>query len=383
MTDALSQADLLDLLRRNMPRGWVEGVLAGDGAEILHAYAAMFERLSLAVSRFAKNGYAFSADSFELATIELAFSRPEPAVAEPFTLLRGSVYATPWGFSFATAEDLFFDDFETGPLTVTARAILPRYDWDLPEPTTAANGALIDYNVTEAVRVRTNPPFSGTSLTFVQVSGTVGGKNGALDLHAEDRGLPRLAGESDVQLRSRLRASLEGMTPTAIRRYLDSIFEPLGASYTVIETFEVDFTTCWDGPSGDAGPYRNNVLAYDDPRQVGSLPAPPGNGIFWGRWLDERTRASAFIIVVPKLPAIAETGLFCDDTAMSLSEHRTTIGQRGYNFLDLDDTLSEDALPTGCDGRDEKKAAVYRAVAAGVRRIKAFGVVATIVLEGQ
>jgi hypothetical protein len=196
-----------------------------------------------------------------------------------------------------------------------------------------------------------------------------------LDLHAEDRGMPRLPGESDTQLRSRILRLPDTTTPAAINRFLASIFSPLGQPYWVFEPFEQGVAGVTDAPMQDVGEYEGNLMAYDDPRVPGgTTPTPPGNGVFWGRMWDSREARGAFVVVVPKLPAMRHCGFLLGDSVTALAQLSNPNGERGLSVLGLYPGISPDITPTVLSGRDELVAGVYRAVVAGLRRISPAGV---------
>lgn len=381
MTSVISQAEFLDLFEAVFPRAWLESLRNSPaGYELLECFAAVGERLSLASSRIKQNALALTADTLTRAEVTLSLSRTTTATA--VTVKAGSVFATKDGRGYASLTDVVFAIADDGPHEVVARAILPRYEWNLPEPVTRADGTVIDRNITEIQSLILDPPFGDQTISVLQVSAATGGANGSLDLHAENAGMPRLAGETDVQLLSRLSLVEDVATPDAIKTYLASIFDPLGAACTVVEVFDDDFLTCYDGPATDVGRYQGNLLAYDDPRVPGGSPTPPGNRVFWGRYLTAETTHCAFIVVVPNLVAMQDQSGFYDDDVTTAEAHSTTIGSRSYSFYDLDDDLVASELPSFYDADDAKKGSVYLSVAAGLRRLKAFGVTAFIVLEG-
>lgn len=381
MTQALSQADFLDLFRRGFPGAWVEGLLAGDGGELLHANAAIGARLSQAVKRFDTNALVLTADDFALAQVTCQFTRSTTTKA--VTVLPGSVYETDDGTSsWVLTTPVAFGVGDDGPYDAVLQALLPRYDWDLPAPVTAPNGSRLGERISVPARLLLDPPFGDTTIRVRQISAATGGRGGTLDLHAEDLGLPRLAGESSDQLRQRLRRRDGVITPAAVRNALARILAPLGQTATVIETFDPKFLSCFDGPSSAVGDHVFGRMAYNDPRTVDGTPGPPpGNGLLWGRYLDAKTIVTAFIVVVPNLPCIDERSVFLDSTAASQAAHRTALGRRRFSFLDM--TGEHSVAPAMLDGSDPSKAGVYRAVASEVRRVRAFGVTSHIMLRGS
>lgn len=381
MTSPMTQAEFLDLFEAVFPRDWIESLRASPaGYELLECFAAIGERLALASDRFRDNALAITADPLAYALVTLRLSRVTTAAA--VKVKAGSVFSTKDGRGFATTVDASFGIGDDGPIDVVARALLPRYEWNLPAPTTRSDGTVIGLAVTEVTNLILDPPFGDQTISVTQLTAAEGGANGSLDLYAEDLGMPRLAGETDTQLLSRIGLIEEVASPAALENYLASVFAPLGASATIIEVFEDDFTTAYDGPADDIGLYQGNLLAYDDPRVPGGTPMPPGNRIFWGRYLTAEQAHCAFIVVVPNLVAMQDQSGFYDDETATAEAHSTAIGSRSYSFYDIEDDLVASEWPSFYDADDAAKGAVYLSVAAGLRRLKSFGVSAAIVLEG-
>ena len=369
----MTSADFLELVVRTFPPSWVEGLQdPGPGYELIEAYATIAERLDLAVDRIKRSLYAYLAPSAAAATVTLSLTRTTTAAA--VTVKAGSGFKDVFGRQYVVSADVVFASADDGPHTVTAIAAAPGYQFNQLGPYQTGGGESVAGGVDARSYLILDPVFGDTSIAVTQVDTADGGVTGLLDLHAEDRGMPRFPGESDAQLRSRIRQLPDTTTPAAITRFLQSIFAPLGQSFWIYEPFEQGVAGVTDAPAQDVGEYETNLLAYDDPRLPGGTPTPPGNGIFWGRMWDTREARGAVVVVVPKLPAMRFCGFLLGDLVSSLDQLANPIGERGLSVLGLYPGVSPDITPTVLSGRDALVASVYRAVVAGLRRISPAGV---------
>ena len=78
--------------------------------------------------------------------------------------------------------------------------------------------------------------FGDLGLTVSQASALSGGRHGFLDAIAADRNTGRQPGESDEQLRARLVALDDVVSPAAIRRAASRVLSPLGIAFDLRET---------------------------------------------------------------------------------------------------------------------------------------------------
>lgn len=363
----------LELIARTFPPSWLEGLQnPGPGYELVECYAAIAERLDLAAERVRQSLYAYLAPSSAFATVTLSLTRT--TTAAEVTVKLGSSFKDRYGRQYLLTEDVTFAIGDDGPHQVVARAAAPGYQFNQLGPYTTAGGEAVEGGINTRSYLMLDPVFGDTSIVAEQVNDATGGVTGLLDLHAEDRGMPRLPGESDDQLRARIRRLPDTTTPAAINRFLQSVFGPLGQQFWVFEPFEQGVAGVTDASTQDVGDYETNLMAYDDERVPGGSPTPPGNGVFWGRMWDTREARGAFVVVVPKLPAMRHCGFLLGDAVTSLNALANPNGERGLSVLGLYPGVSADITPTVLSGRDELVASVYRAVVAGLRRISPAGV---------
>src|SRR5262249_47510538 len=128
-----------------------------------------------------------------------------------------------------------------------------------------------------------DPPFGDPSIQVAQVGDGACGQAPMLEGLGHDRGIDRKPGEPIEQYRIRVRRLPDTVSPAAIRRMVDEYRPRYGAAADVIETFSLQYQSCYDGsptpgPATPQGFYDPNLFVYDDPR-----PAYP----FRNRWLDE------------------------------------------------------------------------------------------------
>ncbi len=122
--------------------------------------------------------------------------------------------------------------------------------------------------------------------------------------------------------------------------------------------------------------YDPDLFCYDDPRT-------PVDGAITNRWLDEMDHAGAFFVTIPSLPAMRDVGMAYDDTATTIADHLTTIGQRAHNAYDVDTTVPAGVLQGGYDGFDLPRQAVYLGAHATLQALKPIAVLAQVELAGQ
>ncbi len=375
----LDQAQFLDLIARNFPPSWLDGLEnPGPGYEIIEMFAAIGERLDEAVDNLRQSLYVYLAPSGARATVTLSLTRS--TTVNEVIVEEGSSFKDSVGRVYATLAPITFSIGDDGPHEVTAQAVVPGYDYNQIGPYTTSGGEDVPGDISRRNYLVLTPPFGDTTIVASQVGEATGGVAGMLDLHAESLGSPRMLGESDTALRTRLRQTVRTTTPAAILLYLESVFTPLGLKAYLIEPFEQGCLGVYDAPPGGLGEYPANLLAYDDFRVPGGTPSPPGNGVFWGRWFSSSEVRAAYVVVVPRLPAMLSTEFFLDDVVDSMDALDNPLGQRALSMLDLPSTLIASTQASVLDGSDEAAAGVYRGLLAGLRRISGAGIAPLIEL---
>lgn len=378
MTTVRTKDYLLGVAERFLPGSYVASLKEpGPGYEVLQAAAAVFERVSAAAVRLYQNAYIVSAEGGSEATAEVEFYRSN-AAAGGLTILAGTVVRSKGGRLFVLPVDVPVGAaaLTAGPHTV--RATVQSYQHNEPGPATAiADGTALQGEIDTVVHLRTDPPYADPTLRVRQVADAEGGAPPALSALGEDRGITRSPGESVDAYRVRIRQLLDTVSYDAIVRLLDQAIAPYGGGYTLIETYEETYQTCWDAPAEPVGAAAPTLFVYDDPAD----PTP-----FQNRWLDTGEHAAAFIVVLPLFAAILDMGGAYDDTAVTKGEHASVFntGWRAQSAYDIPASADEDViLPLAYDGLDLPHQAFYRGIFERLQRAKAGGVAAVVEVEGQ
>lgn len=381
------------------------------GYEVFEALGMLGERVSLAIERFECGSFIIFATGGSLATATVEFTRPTNAGGQ-FTIKVGSVVTcSKSGRDFYTSTDAVFGASDLGPIVANVVAVAPGYEWNVPGKKFAANGevlageidtikSLIQYGPDPALVVPYPPGVRGfydATVSVAQVADATGGADPMLDGLGADRGLPRQVGEGDPAYRFRLRQLPDVVSPDAIERAVHGLLDPVGATFDFIETWDINYQSCWDCPSPNAGTPSfqdplpdspnfaltalavNNLFVYDDPRPAYDT----GRAVpFYNRWLDDIEFRGAFIITVPTLAAMEDCGLAYDDTATVVADFDTGIGYRSYGAWDIPSTFSV-GHAGGFDGFDLGVQAVYSGLFNLLQSIKAAGVAAIVELQGE
>lgn len=270
-------------------------------------------------------------------------------------------------------------------------------------PLETAAGELIAGDIDTIRTLITAPDYADPTIAVAQYATASGGAMADLDQIGNDQDMPRLPGESDAQYRARLKLLPDVVSPGAIDRYVAAFFQQFaaaGAAYAltfVIETWQLDYQTAYDVPNASNLPAGSPFIAlglntcffFDDTRGPTGTNIPNPSGYF-GRWLSFDDYRGAFIVVVPLLPAIADSGMFYDDPSTSpvgtgqqiAPLFETALGYVGASFFDVPTNLGGSPVaPAGYfDGQDNGRNAVYAGLYAGLNQIKAGGVDVEIVL---
>jgi hypothetical protein len=374
------QAYFLDLYDRAYDPEYLRPlkVTPNSGYEIYQAFGKVFERVSLAIERFECGSFVIFAEGGEYATGTVEFYRLD-ASHGAVVVKAGTVVTTSRGArDFITLEDATFGALDLGPVAVAVRAVAQGWEWNVPGEVVTQRGELLPGEIDTCKRLIEEPAYGDPTIQVRQILATAGGRAPMLDGLGVDRGLPRIAGESDAAYRFRLRQLPDTISPDAMHRLIRGQLDRYGLGYQFIETWDITYQTCWDAPAGVIAlnpDYNPNLFCFDDPRD----PTP-----FCNRWLDEIEHRGAFVVVVPEMPAIRDVGLAYDDTAATPAALETTFGARAINGYDVPGTLSTAfGLQGGYDGFDLPRNAVYFGLWQALQQIKAAGVAAIVELKGQ
>jgi hypothetical protein len=330
--EAFTQQDLLDLFERLLPQHYLAPLKeTGPGYEVLQAAAAMGARLSQAVARYACGAFILSSTGGAKATGSIEFYRPTPnAEGIPVTILAGTVVkSSKGGRRYVTTANAVFAPSDLGPFTVPVEALLQGYNYNEPGIVVTADGTSLEGEIDTIVTLVEDPPVGDVTFRVRHPIATTGGVDPALDQHGIDRLIFRGVSETDDTYRGRVRALPDNISPNAVDRALQQLLLPYNLSYDFIETFELGYVTCWDGPADSipGSPYDPDLLCYDDPRS----PSP-----FRARWLDESEMRGAFIVVVPAFGPLTDYGVAYDDTAVNATQLSNPYGSRAVGAWDAE-----------------------------------------------
>ena len=372
-----TQADFLSLFARLLPENYLQPMQTGQGPgyELLQAWAELFERVSLAVGRLECGAFYTLSHGGEKSLVVVEFFR-ETATAGAVTVKAGTmVTASGGGQQFVTLEDAVFGALAVGPIAVDAEAVAEGWEWNVPGRVVGAGGDVMDGEINTVERPYYDPPYGDPNIQVRQLVPASGGMAAMLDGLGDNRGLKRNSGESDTSYSGRCRSLPDTVTPDALQRLLARTLDPLGITWTFIETFQIDYQTAWDAPSAviPANPeYDPNLWAYDDPRD----PVP-----FRGRWLAVEDYRGAFLVVLGNLAPVLDVGMAYDDPAVTLTDYA---GKRAHSAYDVATTgFNVGILQGGYDGWDVQLAQTLRQLWSALDAAKAGGVTFAIEREGQ
>jgi hypothetical protein len=385
----LTQQNFLDLFERLLPASYLDSLKSpGPGWELLQGAAKSLERASYAVGRAEVAMYYLMAGSGARATATVTFTRPS-IVHGAVTILRGTrLTCSVGGQEYVTLADVAFGAADLGPHTATVQAVANGYEYNQPTSIAFPTGETAPGEIDTIHRLLESPSFGDPTIILSQTTAATGGAPAAIDQLGSDRGLTRYSSEPDSQYRSRIRQLSDTISPAAIGRLLDSLLVPYGITYTLIETWQASYQTCWDAP-GTSGPmpdltlpdpmasapsdyFDSTLFTYDDPRD----PVP-----FCNRWMDETDYRAAFIVVLPRLPHWYDWGMVYDDTAMNEAAHHSSLGVRGFAAYDIP---ASTPIKLGFyDGTDLKLSALYGGIWDALQKTKAAGVGAYLEQEGN
>jgi hypothetical protein len=347
MAKLLTHQDLLDAQDRALGDDYLDPIkVTGDGYELVHAHAAIGERVSLAINRFETDGYILSSQGPCLATVAATFYR-EIDTAGAGTVLTGTlVRASRGGQVFRTIQDAEFDanDLE---ITVSAVSIGYGYEWNIRGPFVDPDGNTWPGELDTIDMPLMDPPFWDPTIQVRNDAAADGlGRPATIDALGDERLLRRQPNELDGNYRARIRTLPDTVSPNAIARQVKNFLRPYGVWWQLVETSEHAYQECFDAPDvppTSYEPYDSDLFCFDDPRD----PSPIRN-----RLLGEQDYLGAFILEVEQPPAIQDYGFVFDDPAEDLDDLTTAVGVRAFSAFDVPDTISPEALAPCLDGVD-------------------------------
>lgn len=376
---AFTQQELLELYERLLPQHYLAPLISpGPGYEALQGFAKMIERVSKATERLGLGGFILTADGGAKALGQVEFYREAPNAEGITVVIKAGtkVRSSKGGRDYLTTADVSFLAAELGPKLAQVEAVAKGYEYNEPGIVVAADGTLLEGEIDTIVTLVESPDAGDITFKVRHPTSTAGGKDAFLDQLGLDRGISRAAGEADEPYRDRIRALPDNISPDAVDRGMQQLLLPYGQSYQFIETWDIAYQTCWDGP-GEVIPgsnYDPNLFCFDDPR-----PTVP----FRNRWLDYNEARGAFIVVVPRFGPLLDVGMAYDDAASNASQLSNPLGRRAVGAWDVPATLGFGYLQGAWDGYDLTGAATFKTVYDTLQRIKAAGIAAVLELQGE
>jgi len=361
---AHNQAYYLRLAERVLDPEYVKGLQAGEGYELLQAFAKVNARASEAIKNTAEGmfiGYA-QLGSFSEGVVEFYRTALHGAV----TVKAGTIVQARGGRFFRTLNDAVFGSGDLGPISANVRSLFQDYQYNVTGTVVTSSGITLPGEINTIRVLVEDPVFGDPSIKVRQITDVSGGKSPSLELLAVERGISPVSGESAVSLAYRLRHLPENITPNAIRNALQTLLEPYKATFEFVEPFDLDFQTAYDLGDG-------NVFTYDDPRDS-MFPA-----INWVS--DERELWGTFYVNISQIEPIEDYGGCYDDPATTADQLASpnSGGRRAIPAYDLPDSSTFGTgidLGLAFDGRDVVQDALLDSVWELLTSLRAAGIVA-------
>lgn len=371
---AFDQDHFLRLMPRVLDPEYVAGLQAGQGYEVLQAFAKMFARASLAIQRTAIGMLAAYARGGSLATGTVEFYRTVSLAS--VTVKSGTIVKATGGRYFRTLEDAVFPIGDLGPHAVLVRAVFLDWQHNTLGTTVTPAGVTIAGEVDTIKILVEDPPLADTAVKVRQLVDFSGGAAPMLDLLAKSQNITRDRGESDESLSYRIRNLPDNITPASMRRNAEILLDQWRVRYEFVETYQSNFQTAYDMPDGLTD---SNVFTYDDSRDR-YFPA-----INW--YCDWIEQWGTFYINIGEIKPIRDWGGCFDDpaTTAAVLENPITGGRRAVAAYDLPDASTygtgED-LGLCYDGRDTGIDGLTSSIAKMMQSNRAAGIVAGLQQEG-
>lgn len=391
----------LTMFDRRLPLDYLAPLKLQEGAgyELFQQNAEVFSRVSRAIERLECGCIIMYSQGGSYAETTVEFSRPSAAGGAVRIGAGTIVSCSATGRRFATQTDVDFGALELGPKAVLVKALAPTWQYNvLGKEITPVSAIVLEGEIDTILTIiqinlaTGQKDYLDGSIVVTNVLPASGGQVPLLDGLGLDRGIIRNENEPDDRYRYRVRILPDNLTPAAIRRALTALFDQYGVTYQFIETFDLNYQTCWDFPSPNAGtptymnPYPSelnawkDVFTFDDPRD----PTP-----FMNRWLDVVEDRATFIVVVPHLQPIQDFGGPYDDTAMDAGDRQTLQGSVAGSWALMVYDAPIGVLPAAdgpvapYDSFDAGIQGFYGTVWQLLQELKAAGVVAVLEQQGN
>jgi len=266
--------ELFDFVIRALP-DHVKQELADGGIETYKAIANVWERMSRRAFEHAESTFILKATGESRATATARIIRVDASYRVGFRAGQ-TIAQTRWGIRYRLVEDLDigigvnvtplfpieaeFSGFD-GNVRIQAVA-----RWGLPDGVDRKSEIAWLDGIADADKdtflaavdlgfdFRTASAVNGAWIEgkTADQPWIEGGALATLDLLAQERGLPRLEGETDVALRRRIRVLPDTVTPAGIRRAVASYLEGTGATFELLEPPDYGWAI-EDDPQGAIG----------------------------------------------------------------------------------------------------------------------------------
>lgn len=311
-----TQQDFLDLIDRIYPAWYIDPLKASStgGYELLQAYGKLFEKVSRAIGEVQVLSTLAYSSGGQNATASIQFYRPQGTTTGAFTVKAGTIIGTSsTNRRYSVQADIAFgaNDWVKAAVAVS---LGQDSDYNVPGPVVTADGTVLAGDIDTVILPILSPPFAEPALQVRQIADATGGCAPALDQIGDDRDIDRAGGEPDAVYKRRVRALPDTVSPNAIRRHLDALFYPQGLHYDLIETWENRYMSCWNAPDSGSDPTMGQLAqwVYNDPRTDRFIP----------RWMSERDHRSAYALILPTFPALADRGMVYNDPLLTAPSGR-------------------------------------------------------------
>ena len=278
--DAPTQAELYTLAQ-NVVGAWsAGGWVDRDGDELYQAAAAMLADVGAYIEKLYQSAFIRQASGAvqSSGSVRLTLTAGQTAA---FGLEAGSpLLRTAWGVTYEVAEafDIAASTAPGSTVDVSLRAVCPGPEGDIAASFVATwlrddltdwtSGRTLTASGTTAGQTEFDAAVAAGNVTVAGLTDFTGGALATLDLIAQGMLAARADGETDADLRVRLRRPVEVVTPTRIARGVARVLDAYGVTATIEEWPDYGW---WVGQS-----FVGQAYAHPVPGFVVLVPAPSG-----------------------------------------------------------------------------------------------------------
>lgn len=247
-----TKAELVALIKENLPPQQVAQWEGEDGEEIYEAIAAAFALVSQRSTEVTDGALILRATGPVRATTTITVTLLN-APTGTLEILEGQVICkTAWGVTYRLTADLSIANPATSATGVAVEAVWPSHEANLPAatidewalPSGVNRQTLIAWGAGTSAADQAaflSEVDAGTATVLADADAT-GGRLATLDLIGSERGLPREAGEEDPSYRQRIRAIPDAVTPAGILRRVNAVLQTYGVTATLHEPWDFGWT---------------------------------------------------------------------------------------------------------------------------------------------